>query len=915
MLAPLGDVRPGERRGAVAAFLTIFGILAGHTLLETARDALFLARLPPSELPGVYLVMAVVAIALFQGPWRAPRIGGRYGLSLVLVSSGVATFVFWVLHSSSNPWALRALYVWTGILGTLAALQFWIILGELYTVTQAKRIYSVVGLGSVLGAIAGAGIARVLTQIWPTKNLILAAAIVFVLTGLGPATRIRRPRSALATAAGHAASSIVQTLRLFRNDPYIKALGGLVLVSTVALTLADYVFKSTVAHTVKPENLGTFFAGFYMILNVLALGAQLVLAGWLLRVLGLHRTLWVLPAFVFLGAAGVALGGGLLAALLLKGADGTLRYSLHRTGTELLFVPLPDSLRARAKPVIDVVGQRGGQAVASLLILAEITQNRGNTVLAVAAAALCVVWIAWAADIKGHYLDLFRSALREGQMRPRGDLPALDLGSLEALFTALNSRDDSEVIGAMELLAEGGRARLIPALVLFHPSQAVVLRALEVFAAAQRTDFVSVADRLLTHEDAEVRAAALRARTAVTPDESLLRRAASDEDPLVSATALMGLLSGGWMTDDAQVALENLMKSSAASSRRALAAAMGAQHVPVPAFEPLLLRLAEDPDEGVQAETATAMGALRLPSFVPALIPMLASTHLRPVARAALVAVGPEALAALDEALRDPHLPHEVRSHVPRTISRFPADEAAPLLLRQLVLEGDGMVRYKILRGLGRLSAENPGLALDPAVLHSGTERTLEAVFRLIHWRMVLEEGAAADARRATPGYELLVALLRDKEAHALERLFRLLGLQYRGEDFEKIYRGLRNSSAKVRASSRELLENLVRPPLRDAILAVVDEVPDRARLPRAGALYRAAPLLYDDLLARLIEEPGETVRCLAVYHVGELGLAALRPRLEAVRAESGAGLFLLRVVERALNLLRSAPGRLEYAR
>ncbi len=915
MLAPLGDVRPGERRGAVAAFLTIFGILAGHTLLETARDALFLARLPPSELPGVYLVMAVVAIALFQGPWRAPRIGGRYGLSLVLVSSGLATFVFWALHSSHSPWALRALYVWTGILGTMAALQFWIILGELYTVTQAKRIYSVVGLGSVLGAIAGAAIARALTQVWPTKHLILAAAIVFVLTGLGPAMRIRRPRTALATAAGHAASSIVQTVRLFRNDPYIKALGGLVLVSTVALTLADYVFKSTVAHSVAPDHLGTFFAGFYMVLNVLALGAQLVLAGWLLRVLGLHRTMWVLPAFVFLGAAGVALGGGLLAALLLKGADGTLRYSLHRTGTELLFVPLPDSLRARAKPVIDVVGQRGGQALASLLILAEITQNRGHTVLAVAAAALSVVWIAWATDLKGHYLDLFRSALREGAMRPRGDLPALDLGSLEALFTALNSRDDSEVIGAMELLAEGGRARLIPALVLFHPSRAVVLRALEMFAAAQRTDFVSVADRLLTHEDAEVRAAALRARTAVTPDESLLRRAASDADPLVSATALMGLLSGGWMTDDAQVALEDLMKSSAASSRCALAAAMGAQHVPVPAFEPLLLRLAEDPDQGVQAETATAMSALRLPSFVPALIPMLASTHLRPVARAALVAIGPPALADLDEALRDPQLPHEVRSHVPRTISRFAAEDAAPLLLRQLVLEGDGMVRYKILRGLGRLAAENPGLALAAAVLHSGTERTLEAVFRLIHWRTVLEEGASADARRATPGYELLVALLRDKEAHALERLFRLLGLQYRGEDFEKIYRGLRNSSAKVRASSRELLENLVRPPLRDAILAAVDEVPDRARLPRAGALYRAVPLGYDDLLARLIEEPGETVRCLAVYHVGELGLASLRPRLEAVRAESGAGLFLLRVVERALSLLRSAPGRLEYAR
>jgi HEAT repeat protein len=294
---------------------------------------------------------------------------------------------------------------------------------------------------------------------------------------------------------------------------------------------------------------------------------------------------------------------------------------------------------------------------------------------------------------------------------------------------------------------------------------------------------------------------------------------------------------------------------------------------------------------------------------------MLASTHLRPFARAAFVAIGPPALADLDEALRDPHLPHEVRSHVPRTISRFPAEEAAPLLLRQVVQEQDGMVRYKILRGLGRLAAENPGLAFDRAALYTGTERTLEAIFRCIHWRTVLEEGAAADPRRATPGQELLIALVRDKEAHALERLFRLLGLQYRGEDFEKIYRGLRNSSAKVRAGSRELLENLVRPPLRDPILALVDDVPDLARLARATSVYRATPLGYDELLARLIEEPGETVRCLAVYHVGELGLSALQPRLEAVRAERGAGLFLLRVVDRALGLLRGAPGTLQYAR
>ena len=39
--------------------------MAAHTLLETARDALFLARLPPSRLAWVYLAIAVVILGLF----------------------------------------------------------------------------------------------------------------------------------------------------------------------------------------------------------------------------------------------------------------------------------------------------------------------------------------------------------------------------------------------------------------------------------------------------------------------------------------------------------------------------------------------------------------------------------------------------------------------------------------------------------------------------------------------------------------------------------------------------------------------------------------------------------------------------------------------------------------------------------
>src|SRR5688572_12350698 len=54
LLRRLFDVRAGEGTAALQAALTIFTLLSAHTMLETARDALFLQRLEPSRLTLVY---------------------------------------------------------------------------------------------------------------------------------------------------------------------------------------------------------------------------------------------------------------------------------------------------------------------------------------------------------------------------------------------------------------------------------------------------------------------------------------------------------------------------------------------------------------------------------------------------------------------------------------------------------------------------------------------------------------------------------------------------------------------------------------------------------------------------------------------------------------------------------------------
>src|SRR6266513_523485 len=125
MLRRLLDVRPEERRSTAIAFLVLFGILAAHTILETARDAL-------------YLAMAAIAVGLSQ--WTARRLSGPRALATLLALCAAGTLTFWAIGSSLGPWAVRALYVWTGLVSTLAAVQFWLVVSEIYTITQAKRV-------------------------------------------------------------------------------------------------------------------------------------------------------------------------------------------------------------------------------------------------------------------------------------------------------------------------------------------------------------------------------------------------------------------------------------------------------------------------------------------------------------------------------------------------------------------------------------------------------------------------------------------------------------------------------------------------------------------------------------------------------------------------------------------------------
>jgi AAA family ATP:ADP antiporter len=897
-------VRPDEHRDARAAFAMLFGLVGSIAILETARDALFLARLPATRLPFMYLSIAAISLGIVTVQARWGMRTGRRSLAMGTLMAATVTLGLSLGLDRLGTIGIYAVYVWSSVLGTVVLVRLWTFLASLFTVTQAKRLYGFIGTGSVLGAIAGSAIARGLARAYPPQELVLVASFGFFAVSTVPMVFTKGHEPVIDESRG-SPLSLVESMRLVARFPYARRVALVMTAATACVTVGDYVFKSVVAAAIPKADLSAWLATVYLALNVSSLVAQVVITGYVTRRFSVTTAFSVLPALLLLGGTGLLLSGGIAAALFIKGSDGSLRYSLHKTASEMLFLAIPDSARQRLKGFIDVFAQRGGQAAASAVILVVARRGHVNG-LALMVIALALVWLSVGLSLQGPYLDLFRSRLRSRHLE-RLAFPQLDLAALETLIAALDSQSDTEVLAALDTLEQEGKARLIPGLILHHPAERVVERALAIFTRARRTDVVQIIDRLVDHPSPRIRAAVIAARSVLEPDaQPLLMRLSFEASPEVRATITVNLIASGEIYgEDARERLSELMRTGTAQTRVALAEAIGRRGAP--GFSDVLIALGSAHEPEVRRAAADAMATVHDTRFIPSLIAMLPEEDTRVLSRALLVTYGDDALAGLIDTLEDTTRSARLRWRVVQTMPLFEPRKASASLLSLLRRERDGAVRFQIVRSLQALTRRHPDLRLDSKPLEETIEHTVRRAYRYRARRVKLLRGARVDPKRSTPGHALLAKVLLDKALNAEDRLFRVLGLAHPLEDFVEIYRGIVGGRRDARASALELVGNLLDDPIRRAVIGLVDEIPDELRIEFAGPYREAVPDDYDALLSELLSSKSESVRSIAVFHVGELGLRSLRARIDdLVGQETSRGMGAGSDVERALHRLDS---------
>jgi len=906
----------GDLTRGILLVVYLFLIICAYLVGQVARDALFLGRFPAKRLPYVdiaafVLVAVVVAVYIRAGA----RAGLRRVLRVSLLLFGASGIAFAVLaRGTPGVWLFPVVYVWVAVFGVLAPAQVWTLANYVLTPREAKRLFGLVGSGATMGAIAGGFLSSLVARRFGAESLlVLMAALLFAASALVEALWRRRPPGLddSTTAATGSSESLRRSLQLVAGSPYLRAVAGVIAISSLVTALCGWQLKAMAQQElVGKDALAEFFGSFNGVVGVACLVVQILFTAGVLRRFRLGAVLFLLPLGLLAGTLGLLVIGSFAAAVGLKAIDKVLRYSIDRPAVELLYLPVPQVVKLPAKSFIDTVVWRAGDGLAGLTVLAFATLGSGGPVqLSWVTLPLLGLWMLVAAGAYRRYVATLEESLQKHRLdtEQAATFP-LDRATTEILATRLDTVDPREILYALDVMAVSAQQAAHPAVkgLLAHPSADVRRRAVEILSDAADRSVLPQVEELLHDPSLEVRTEALLYLARHGDVDPVTRVSDLADFPEVSIrAAIVAVLArlGGERLESARLLFEAMASEEGETGRSArLGAARLGERLPL-TFEEPLRRLLEDEDVEVARAAIRAARRLGAGPFVDTLLRRLADPALRDDVVEALGGVGAAGLERVARALGDPKSPPEVRYSLPEVLEKVGGPEAA-VRLAECLFEGDGGLRLRILRALGRMRDDEPDLPID--------SRPLEAVLGaeiLGHYRSYQILGAlGADDANEEPVDRGLRAAMTDE----LERVFRLLDLLQPKGDFRSAWTALRSGNPVLHDHALELLESLLHPAMRSLVAPLIDPAVSEGERVRLAERLAGSPIEGPTRAIEALVGTGDPwLRSCAAYAIGALGLRDLEPQLEQWRDDPDP---LLRETVRQARERLAADGRFPEA-
>jgi len=901
------DIKREEFGQTFLMFVYNFLIFGSHTIIKSIQKASFIHGAGAAKLPYVYIGIAVVAGFVMQGYARLAQTTRRsrsiIGINLFFITNIIA---FWWLFRYEWRGMSYALYIWAGIFSAVSIAQFWLIVNEIFTIRQAKRLLGFVLSGGTLGAILAGLLSRGLVDVIRTENLFLVP--VAQLLGCAIiATQINFRGAAGGDISREPSSDqdIAGAFTLIRKNKHLTLLAMIIGVTVVATTLVDFQFNSIIEKTYKTRDALTgFFGSYYAYISAITVLFQILVTGKFLKRFGVGVAILVMPFGLFLGSGIVLFQPVLWAAIFTKTCDDIFSPSINKWGTEILYIPIPTFIKSKAKSFIDVAVERTSKGIGGLLLLfLTLVGSLSVQHLSIPTLVFLLVWILLCIRIYREYIASIEASLEKRSLNI--DSLAVDLSdsaTMNQLIPLLTSDNERQILYALELLQDLWDVRnpeLMEQVKLLchHPSSGVRERSLRILfnnAGGMDKPPLSQIEELLMDESEKVRTEAIHYISVYgeAPATEQLRSFLEHPDYKTKSAAITCITRYG---NDAERALltpdliEKMLSEEGPHRRLARLGAAKALGVlgKDQAMQNHLLKLFDDEDVEVVRQAIFSAGETKRVDFVPFLIEKLGDSRVRVSVRKALAKYGRDILDTLLHTMTDEQVSMLVRRQIPKVNSMIPHQDSVDALLDHLSDQNETDMRYKIIRALGELRAVPAGIRFDDKLVEEYIAKGIRDYYYLSIILEAQSENSTARNENHLPACCLLHRALKERLEITKEMIFRLMGLAYPQGSIYNAYLGVSSHSQRVQANAVEFLDNILNRNIKRMLFPIFDSSSEILFMERASGLWGFQTMTETQAIIALTDVGDSWLKACMLHALAEKQIAELQDYVKESRGSA----------------------------
>ena len=813
--------KSGELKISFLLFFYLFLVIAAYNVIKPIRNASFLEELGYQKLPLVYLLTAVIIgfVVAFHSKIQV-RISRHSLITFSIIFFLISCFVFRFLSGYGWVELPVIFWVWANIFIIVLNTQFWITVNDILNPREFKRLSGFFISGGILGGFMGGVLAGLLAKENVDYNLLYLSAGLLALCALFVYLIFRRQRGEQPFQAKKenreedspettAKPGFRDCFHTVKRHKYLRLIAAIVILTLVVSTLVDFQWN-TVVNENKREGLTSFFGYFNAGLMVFAFFLSILMTSNLYKRYGVRLSLLLYPLVLMLCFSGIGIAAVLVMAIVIKGSDKSLAYTINRSARELLFIPVSPDLKYKAIVFINMFVDRfakGIGAVVLMIVLSFGIQDYKEIIRIVSLISIVLIlgWVVLTLKASREYVNSVKQKLPAPEKRADQVVEeTLDVEYTKLIFDTLESKERSPDLYAMHIFDLMKQGKLTPELwqLLSGRSEEAVSSAFGAFFEADRTALIQV--------DKEF------------SDKDFLKKEVQDIMALdvyenVIKDYMETVLSG--KTKDAETAKIEIAKG------------IGFLASDSPITEKLG-QLLEDESAEVRKYAIDSASKLRKREHVPALIKGLSDSATRGDASAALEKHGIKITGILADHLGDPGEDIGLRKTVAAILGHIGNQDASDFLMWELA-EGKKEMDMELIDALDRIRSEKPEIEFSHKTVKEKISQEIKS-----HYRLFIDCYTAESEGKES---EICRDLSHDLK-RSLMNIFRLLGLIYPHEDIVKAFQNIQKGTRDSIAYAVELLDNTLEKGLKEAFLPLVEDLTHMERVKACKTLQSNFP-------------------------------------------------------------------------